>query len=876
MSEPGPAPTPPVDPSAGAATPSQPQTPAAAARQATFAALVRQPGLISFALVQAVVLGGALLSALLLMAATSEAREDLNLPASLSALLVLMGAALGGQLSITATFFIQVSATVTVLPLGTLLAIGCGVYLVARRRAPVDGSSLHRAATLQRCAVEALATGLLLGLLTGLPRAGGDSGDGLSVSSSPLPTVVLVSVVVMTALSAARLDRAAVIGLPIGLRQAGREVWALLVSLGTVTGAVTLVAGTAWALAEGVPQALALLIVYLPNLVVVLLSLATLGGLVARGEVAGLGVAANSSEDSLVTVGDLPVGAVLLLVVTVLLATVVAAARVGVLRARSRGAVLARTWPLAVAALALSVPLLYVLVPARMSGGGEMVSASAMPSGWSFITVSLLACVVSVLAEYLPAWLYANANQLLRVMVGTRAVTEWVSGRSSLGGSMGVAQGTGQAGQAEGSHTWSYGTDPATGAATATDLSTGALFVEDASTGQWVLQGHPASGSPVSASAEVADPVSSDPVSSDLAAPGQQAPAPTASQQAQALPEPQPMSPQARRRMRLVLGTAGLLLVLVVVGMACVNFLNGRRGPDQEVEAYLDLLSQGRAEAATQMVDPGVPNSQRALLNDEALAAATSRVEVVTVSEPQVEEDTAKVSTTLSLDGEHFDFTFTVARGDRQYGLLDTWEVTTPLVVPVTFSSADGLDAISVAGTDLALEASEEEYSSTSTTLQYVYAGTYDVGVPQSLASYLTAETSSLIALPASAAADMLMEVTSEPTQELEDLVLEEVKAQTESCASVPGNTDAVCPSEVQDTDLASLKVTQDASGLDEVTASSFASEQIIISVTQNPSQWNKDPKPRSVRFTFSGSIEWPEGGGEPEVTVDSSSPSWG
>ncbi|WP_127842563.1 hypothetical protein [Actinomyces wuliandei] len=872
MSEPGPAPMPPADPSTHAAGHPQPQTPAAAARQATFTALVRQPGLVSLALVQAVVLGGALVSALLLMAATSEAREALDVPASLPALLVLMGAALGGQLSVTATFFIQIGATVTFLPLGTLLAVGSGVYLVARRRAAVDASSLHRAATLQRCAVEALATGLVAGLLTGLPRADGDSGDGSSVSSSPLLTVVLVSVVVMAALSAARLDRAAVSGLPAGLRQAGRELWALLGSLGAVTGAVALVAGTAWALAEGVPQALALLVVYLPNLVVYLLGLVTLGGLVVGGEVVGLDVAASSLEDSLVTVGDLPVGVVLLLVLTVLLAVVVAAARVGVLRARSRGAVLARTWPLAVAALALSVPLLYVLVPVRMSGAGEMVSASVVPSGWSFITVTLLVCVVSVLAEYLPAWLYANANQLLRVMVGARAMTEWVSGR----GSPDAAQGVFQTSQTGGSHAWSYGTDPATGAATATDLSTGALFVEEASTGQWVLQDHPAPGFPAPAVEGAPDPAALDPVSSDPTASGQEASAPTASQQAQALPEPQPMSPQARRRMRLALGAAGLLLVLVVVGVVGVGLLNGRRGPDQQVEAYLDLLSQGRAEAATQMVDPGVPNAQRELLTDEAMAAATSRVEVVTVSEPQVEEDTAKVPATLSLDGEHFDFTFTVARGDRQYGLLDTWEVTTPLVVPVTISSADGLDAVTVAGTDVALEASEESFGSTTSSLQYVYAGVYDVTVPQGRSAYLTAEDTSLSAVPASAAADMLVELATEPTQELEDLALEEVKAQTESCASVPGNTDAVCPSEVQDTDLESLKVTQDASGLEEVTASSFTSDQIIISVTQNPTRWNKDPKPRSVKFTLSGTIEWPQGDGEPTVTVDSSSPSWG
>ena len=116
-----------------------------------------------------------------------------------------------------------------------------------------------------------------------------------------------------------------------------------------------------------------------------------------------------------------------------------------------------------------------------------------------------------------------------------------------------------------------------------------------------------------------------------------------------------PMSDKSRRRIkRIVVGVAALV-VLGVVAAVALAIANWTRTPEAQVRHYLDLLADGKASAATAMVDPGLPNDQRGFLSDEVMASSSARIEVEDVTVDDAERSKERVVTaTMRLDGERF------------------------------------------------------------------------------------------------------------------------------------------------------------------------------------------------------------------------------
>ncbi len=149
-----------------------------------------------------------------------------------------------------------------------------------------------------------------------------------------------------------------------------------------------------------------------------------------------------------------------------------------------------------------------------------------------------------------------------------------------------------------------------------------------------------------------------------------------------------------------------------------------------------------------------------------------------------------------------------------------------------------------------------------------------------SVSKYLTVKESSLTLIPSGASANSSFEtagsqkVEATPTDELKTKALEKVKEQTKSCATVPTNTDKLCPFETS-TDMTSLSVDKDATKVEfseDSTDLSFKSDEINISGSPKPSAFDKNPSSRKAKFTFSGKVELPEGSGDPTITIESSS----
>ena len=359
------------------------------------------------------------------------------------------------------------------------------------------------------------------------------------------------------------------------------------------------------------------------------------------------------------------------------------------------------------------------------------------------------------------------------------------------------------------------------------------------------------------------------------------------------------MSPRARRQLKVGIGALVLVLVLVVAAVVVVNVLNSRRTPEKEVATYLGLIADGHAQAANEMVDPGVASSKGVLLTDEALSAATSRITSINVEDEDVDrgDDTVRITATFRLDGEKFEHTFSLRREDKDYGLLDNWTIEDSLIGKVKLSST-AFDSLTIGGQEVSLDkidsvgtidTKEAHYE----TEQYVYPGLYDIAAGSSRSKYLSPDKTSLRVDSSESSSDQssgnssgrssgsssdqssgsssgqTVTVEGEPTQDLKDLVLNKVKQETTDCTTVPTNTDSECPPAVQSTHLSKMEVSTEAT---DVTIDSpptgFTSSKIVVTTTGTSSTGAVTPRPERSSFTFSGDIEWTEGQEEPTVTV--------
>ena len=830
----------------------------------TFTAWFRAPGLISTALTLAIVLGSAAVSALLTLVAITTMDTSDTFPTTFSMLPLLMGWSLGGQFVLSGSgSYEAVTLTFTLLPMGALTAAGIGVFWLARRRAAADGSAAPLVATLARAGAEALAVALLACLVTA-PFSMSSKMLGLKrveVSSSPLMTILLVTVVVFAALVVARSGGSLLERLPSSVVQIGRELGALSTALGVVLGLFVIVAYIVAALARGWGLASILLLpVFLPNLVLVALGMGSMGGLTldeSQAKELAYFLPSLGGEDG----GDAYAWTwfgswSILLFVVMIVAIAAAAVRVGVRRARTGRAEWQRVWQLPLVSLALGAIVFYGLLPLRFSGTEAMLrssgdhgashqmSLSLQPNALTFFLFGVVVAIISVLAELLPLWIYSSFPAVLQLAGGKKASAAWRAGTSGI-------RPTTQAQQ------WAYSTDPATGASIATDPATGAVFSMDPATGQWV-ETTPASPTP-------APLAGSDSTASGTTASG-------------ALPEPAPMNAASRRKVILGLSVFGVVVALVVAGVVALNVVNGMRGPDKAVESYLTLLSEGKAAEATKMVDPGVPNDQRKLLTDDALKAATARIKVTKIDEPSISGDSATIKAHLSLDGKAFEYNFTASKSSGSFG-LDSWKVDKALVVSADLSSSS-LPGLKIGGVGVDLPKDDSGWSGARTTTQYAYPGVYPVAAPDSVSKYLTAKETSLTLIPSGQGAGSSAEsvgtqkVDATPTDELKTKALEKVKEQTKTCATVPTNADKSCPYQTS-SDMTSLSVDKDATKVEFSKDSndlSFESDEINISGTPKPTTFDKNPSPRKAKFTFSGKVELPEGSGDPTITIESNS----
>jgi len=269
--------------------------------------------------------------------------------------------------------------------------------------------------------------------------------------------------------------------------------------------------------------------------------------------------------------------------------------------------------------------------------------------------------------------------------------------------------------------------------------------------------------------------------------------------------------PVSRRRVKPIVLAIAFLVVLAAAGVVGLVLGNSTRTPEAQVRRYLGYLSEGRASAATAMVDPGVSNTERVFLTDEVMASATSLLQVEEVVDRNEGSSTKRhtVNATMLVDGIRFTFPFEVHEAEPTLGIIKNWKIQNALTTPVAVRIED-VSTFSVGG----VSAPVSDYNSvpfTSPTYLF-YPGVYTASA-EGLGDYVEAEpvTFRVKRDEYLYGADPLtnVSITTKYSDALFAAALDQMVAQTTSCTTPPGNLETVCPLGLQKKDLTILEVKQ-------------------------------------------------------------------
>ena len=275
-----------------------------------------------------------------------------------------------------------------------------------------------------------------------------------------------------------------------------------------------------------------------------------------------------------------------------------------------------------------------------------------------------------------------------------------------------------------------------------------------------------------------------------------------------------PMSPASKKRIKLIGIVVGVLAVLVIAGVIGVKVANSSRTPEAQVRQYLDLLAAGNASAATAMVDPGVANDERVFLTDSVMSSAQSLLVVEDISAgvdendgKRGESDTRTVSATMQVNGERFVHEFTVTKTKPTMGVLDNWQVKDALVTQVSVD-AQGYAQFTVG--DESAGAPKKQVTGEGATF-FFYPGVYTF-TPVAPSEYVDSTPVTVAVLDVvhrtntdGDASDVSLLATY--NNNLKDAALEAGTKIVDSCASIPGNQNSVCPFAIQSDALTAISV---------------------------------------------------------------------
>ena len=281
-----------------------------------------------------------------------------------------------------------------------------------------------------------------------------------------------------------------------------------------------------------------------------------------------------------------------------------------------------------------------------------------------------------------------------------------------------------------------------------------------------------------------------------------------------------------RLNLKLCLAVVLAMVLVLIVGVVSVRVINSDRTPEAAVREYVQLIADGKYDAASKLVDPGVNSYQRRLLSDKAYSGVKGAVKVNSITVQERNSSTVNVHVSLQVKDKSVNQTLQVKLAESDW-LVNNWKIVTPLVTHLAITPEDEFFKSYKIGSvvvDSSLEADGK--------FNYlVYPGVYNVEVQSANPEYFATSLSSKQVVVADNNAESFKESTTqidasvEPTEKLKAWALSKVQEKVKSCASEADRRDLVCPFYLRLGELNEIAVKTLPRNLDSISLDKYRNE---------------------------------------------------
>ena len=281
-----------------------------------------------------------------------------------------------------------------------------------------------------------------------------------------------------------------------------------------------------------------------------------------------------------------------------------------------------------------------------------------------------------------------------------------------------------------------------------------------------------------------------------------------------------------RLNLKLCLAVVLAMVLVLIAGVVSVRATNSDRTPEAAVREYVQLIADGKYDAASKLVDPGANSYQRRLLSDKAYSGVKGAVKVSSITVQERNSSTVNVRVSLRVKDKSVNQTLQVKLDESDW-LVHNWKIVTPLVTHLAITPEDEFFKSYKIGSvvvDSSLEADGK--------FNYlVYPGVYNVEVQSANPEYFAISLPSKQVVVADNNAEPFNESTTqidasvEPTEKLKGWALSKVQEKVKSCTSEVDRRDLVCPFYLRLGDLNEIAVKTLPSNLDSISLYKYRNE---------------------------------------------------
>lgn len=281
-----------------------------------------------------------------------------------------------------------------------------------------------------------------------------------------------------------------------------------------------------------------------------------------------------------------------------------------------------------------------------------------------------------------------------------------------------------------------------------------------------------------------------------------------------------------RLNMKLCLAAVLAIVLVLVAGVVSVRVINSDRTPEAAVREYVQLIADGKYDAASKLVDPGANSYRRRLLSDKAYSGVKGAVKVNSITVQERNSSTVNVHVSLWVKDKSVNQTLQVKLDESDW-LVNNWKIATPLVTHLAITPEDEFFKSYKIGSvvvDSSLEADGK--------FNYlVYPGVYNVEVQNANPEYFATSLLSKQVVVADNDDESFNESTTqidvsvEPTEKLKGWALNKVQEKVKSCASETDRRDLACPFGLRLGDLNEIEVKTLPSNLDSISLYEYRNE---------------------------------------------------